>query len=410
MKILHVNKFFDYFGGAETYLHHVMEAQEAAGDEVHIFSTRSPSNVATPDEKYFVERMDLRKREAWWKELKKAKKFIWNKEAQRSFEQMLDDVQPDVIHLHNIYHHLSTSILPPIRKRKIPCVQTLHDYKLANPNYAMFADGKVCEHGKGGYYWSIVDHRCLHKGYLPNALAALEMYLSKDHQAYERTVQFFICPSQFMKKTMEEWGEPVKQLVQIPYAIDLPQDVAQGGGGYLLYAGRLSVEKGLAGFIQAAAQVPEQPIKIAGRGPQEAELKKLAKELKADHIEFLGFVEPSKLAGIRRQAEAVVMPTVSYENLSLALLEAMADGLPCLATKIGGNPELVEDSVNGFLVKPGDMDDWVHTLTRFFAVPQEVKREMGSVSRKKIIANNLWPQHLERLKECYHNAEKILRT
>ena len=404
MKIIHVNKFFDLHGGAEVYLHQLMDAQKNAGHDVHVFSTKSLRNLPSKDARYFVERFDLDKREGFGKDLHKARNFLWNTEARESLCRMIRDLEPDVVHLHNVYHHLSSSVLAAIRDAKLPCVMTLHDYKLASPNYSMFDAKGICEHGKGGHYWKIVTHRCLQPDFFGNALAVFEMWMTKYRQAYEKTVDRFLCPSLFIKNKMIEWGEPADKMRYVPNPAEFPDEPATRGGGFVLYAGRLSPEKGLAGFIKAATRVPELHVKIAGRGPEEAELKKLARSSGPARIEFLGFVAPEKLKEIRDQAEAVVLPTISYENASGSLLEAMADGLPCLATKIGGNPELIKDGENGFLVKPGDVDGWETALREFQNLSADQRTAMGTVGRERIKANHLWSQHLQRVLECYKEA------
>lgn len=406
MKILHINKFFDLHGGAEFYLHQLMEHQAAVGHEVHVFATQSSSNLPSSDEKYFVERFDLDKREGFWRDLQKAKNYLWNGEARLALAHMLNDVKPDVIHLHNIYNHLSTSVLAAIRLAKIPCVQTLHDYRLASANYALFAHGEVCEHGKKGHPWEIMKHRCIQNRWDASALGALEMWMTKWRKSYERTVDLFLCPSHFMQNKMGEWEEPKEKMRYVPNPTDLPEVPAVRGGRYLLYAGRLSGEKGLEGLIKAAAKAPVLPIKIAGRGPEEGVLKKLAKELHASHIEFLGFQSPEALKALRERAEAVVLPTLSFENASGALLEAMAAGIPCLATNTGGNPELVVDGQNGFLIQPGDVDGWSSMLRRFAALSTEERDRMGHIGRERIKQNHLWFTHLERVEECYQEARK----
>ncbi len=403
MRILHVNKFFDLQGGAEVYMHRLIREETDRGHDVHAFSTRSEKNLPSRDERYFVTRYHLDRSDGALVDLKKAANYLWNVEAKRSFARMLDEVKPEVVHLHNIYHHLSTSILPEIRKRNIPCVQTLHDYKLAAPNYGMFDHGAPCERSKGGKYYNVILHRCLSPKLLANILAAVEMYFTKSRQAYESTVSLFLCPSRFMKEKMEDWGEPVGKLRYVPNPGELASEPATLGGGYLLYAGRLSPEKGLRSFLEAAVMIPELPVKIAGRGPEEESLRAFVASKGAHHIEFLGFQSPDVLTRLRRRAEALVLPTLSYENASTVILEALGDGVPCLATRTGGNPELVEDGVNGFLVKPGDVDDWVRALRRFQAVPFEARKVMGEAGRAKI-AGRTWKQHLELVLGCYREA------
>lgn len=164
------------------------------------------------------------------------------------------------------------------------------------------------------------------------------------------------------------------------------------------------MEKGLASFIEAASRMPELPVKIAGRGPLEQDLRSLVKSRGASHIEFLGFLSHRELEPVRARAEAFVLPSIWYENASLSLLEAMGAGLPCLTTRIGGNPELVEDGVNGFLALPNNDGDWYRVLRRFQATTPEVRRKMGEASRDKIRARHLWPDHLELVERCYREA------
>ena len=404
MNILHVNKFFDFNGGAEVYMHGLMRFQEAMGHEVHAFSTQSIKNLPSKDERFFVMRFDLSKREDLLTQAKIATNYLWNLEAQKAFGGMLDELKPDVVHLHNIYHHLSTSILAEIRKRNIACVQTLHDYKLACPNYKMFTQGSACERCKGGNYQEAIKNKCLSQSMAPNILAAAEMVMTKTVQSYERTVSIFLCPSQFMKEKMIDWGEPAGKMRLARNPPDEISEPAVRGGGYVLYIGRLSEEKGLVSFLEAACLFPSLPVKIAGRGPQEAELRAIVEKHGAKHIEFLGFVSPDELVAIRHRAEALVLPTIVYENCSGSILEAMASGLPCLVTRVGGNPELIEEGKEGFLVKPGDTEDWTRVLHRFMATPQEVRDAMGRAGRDKIQARHRWDQHAMHIVEAYRDA------
>ena len=404
MIILHVNKFFDFNGGAEVYMHGLMRYQEALGHEVHAFSTQSIKNLPSKDERFFVKRFDLSKREGLVTQAQIAANYLWNLEAQKAFGAMLDELKPDVIHLHNIYHHISTSILAEIRKRRIACVQTLHDYKLACPNYKMFTQGSVCERCKGGNYQEAIKNKCLSTSLAPNILAAAEMVMTKTVQSYERTVSVFLCPSQFMREKMIDWGEPSGKMRLARNPTDEIVEPAVRGGGYLLYIGRLSQEKGLESFLEAACLFPSVPVKLAGRGPLEPVLRAIVEKHGAKHIEFLGFVSPEDLVAIRHRAEALVLPTLMYENCSGAILEALASGLPCLVTRVGGNPELVEEGKEGFLVRPGDIEDWTRVLHRFMATPREVRDAMGQSGRQKIQARHRWDQHALEVVEAYRDA------
>ncbi len=404
MKILHVNKFFDLQGGAEIYLHRLLEEQRRQGHEMHVFSTHASGNLPNSDESRFVERFDYTKRESYAKDLKKSLSFIWNQEARRGLARALKEIQPDLIHLHNIYHHLSSSILGPIKKSGIPCVQTLHDYKLACPNYKMFTEGRPCERCKGGRYFEAVKHHCLSAGAAENILGMTEMYFTKFLQSYEKTVKFFICPSQFMAAKMAEWGEPPSKLKFVPNPAFTGECTAQRDGDYFLLIGRLSSGKGFENVIRALAKLPHLKIRIAGRGPDEAKLKQLAKTLQVSNIVFLGFLNKEKLQAERRHALALVVPSVWYENAPLAALEAMAEGLVIIASRIGGLPELVIHEQNGLLVEAQDIDGWIKTLEKFAALSKEARDKMGLESCKFIIEKFNWEIHLKALDQIYSQA------
>lgn len=404
MKILHVNKFFDQTGGVEVYLHRVMSKQAEAGHEVHAFSTVSSGNLPSPDAKYFVHRYDMSRSEGPIKDLRKAGAFLWNVEAKRAMKRMLDELKPDVVHIHNAYHHLSTSILDPIRASGVRCIQTLHDLKLACPNYAMFTQGEICERCRGGNYWNAVTHRCLTDATAGNVLGAVEMSMTKFRKSYERTIHRFITPSEFHRKKMIEWGEPANKFTVIRNPADVFPRAGEGGGGYVLFAGRLSIEKGVDTLIRAATIVSSLPVKIAGRGPDEERLKHLARTLGASNVSFLGFVAPPELNTIRAKADAVINSSIWYENSPLTVLEAMGQGIPVIASNIGGVPELIEHGEEGWLVPPKDVDAWAEALRVLLRTPLEVRREMGQKGMQRIREYHAWPEHLKKLEEEYRGG------
>ncbi len=347
-------------------MHELSRRLTERGHEVHAFSTRSPKNLQSADKDFFVHRYNYDRKEGISKDAKKAINFIWNREAKEALESQVTEIKPDVIHLHNIYHHLSSSILSVIRKHKIPCVQTLHDYKLACPNYKMYTQGSVCERCKGGKYYNAILHKCLFPGLAPNILAAAEMSLTKITHSYERTVKAFICPSKFMLDKMVDWGDPPGKLTYLPNPVEIPTQVS-GNRGHGAYAviGRLYPEKGIETLIRAVARVPSVKLDIVGEGPDRNKLESLANQIAQGRINFVGFQTGEELKRIRREAKALCIPSVWYENAPLTALEAMAEGVPLIASDIGGLPELVTDGVSGFLAKPDSIESWIEALDKW---------------------------------------------
>ena len=220
MKILQVNQFYYLRGGAERYFLDLTEALRREGHEVAVFSMQHPKNQATPWSRYFISRISFNEMDLRYA-LKAPGRVIYSLEAKRKFSQLLDDFQPDVIHIHNIYHHLSPSLLTVAKKRKIPVVMHLHDYKMICPNQSLFTKGAYCERCRDEKFYHCLLNKCL-KGSLPgSALATVEMYLHHSvFRIYEKNIDCFIAPSRFMKDTMVRFGQKAEKIRVIynPYS------------------------------------------------------------------------------------------------------------------------------------------------------------------------------------------------
>jgi len=360
MKILQVNKFYYPRGGADKYFLELTHALEKAGHEVAVFSMAHPKNLPTPWSSYFVSRVSFNSHIPGNK-LKIPGRVLYSVEAKNKFRRLLRDFQPDIIHIHNIYHHISPSILDAAREKNIPVVMHLHDYKLICPNHTLFTKGAYCEQCRPNKYRQCLKNRCVKDSLFGSALIALEMYLHHSiMKIYEKNIALFIAPSRFMKEAAIRFGQN-KEKIKIIYnsysselkdkasAYPAPQE------DYLLYFGRLSQEKGIDTLIRAVA-LTDKKLKIAGSGSEEDNLKRLAAELKAS-VEFLGFKENIDLKPLIIGAKAVIIPSVWAENMPLNLLEALSLGKIVLASRIGGLPEVIQEGINGLLFEPGNPDD-----------------------------------------------------
>jgi glycosyltransferase involved in cell wall biosynthesis len=369
MKILQVNKYYYPRGGADRYFLDLSAALEKAGHEVAVFAMQHPKNTATPWSRYFVSRVSFNEGSLKNK-LKIPGRVLYSREAKRKFTQLIKDFQPNIIHIHNIYHQLSPSILDAAACFKIPVVMHLHDYKLICPNHALFTEGAYCERCRPRRYSQCLKHRCVKNSLSASALAALEMYLHHSVlKIYEKRISAFIAPSAFMKNTVGRFGQDEKKIRVIynPYGQEFSSDnqtkeqtenkntTDNNKEKYFLYFGRLSEEKGLSILIQAAA-LAGQTVKLAGTGPEEAVLQTLAKNLKAP-VEFLGLKTATELKPLISNSQAVIIPSIWGENMPLSLLEAFSLGKPVIASNIGGMPEIVHNEVNGLLCNPGDVKD-----------------------------------------------------
>lgn len=373
--VLLINKFYHDVGpagGVGRYLVQEEEDLRARGWEVVPFAMADADARPSPWDRFFVRPHDYARVRF---SPSSAASLIWNREAARNLDALLREVRPDVVHMHNVYHHLSPSILPVLRRHRLPVVMTLHDLRLLCPAIHMLRDGQPCERCRGGRLWHAVLGGCVKGSRAASLLAAVETWHQRSRGFYLDAVDRFLCPSAFYAERFAAWGYPEEDLVPLPNFVDTArfQPVEDAAQDEYLYFGRLSAEKGLATLLRAhdawcrtradAGLPPPPALKIAGSGPAEPGLRALAAELGLDDV-FLGALAPDDLAARLPHAAFTVLPSEWYENGPLSLLESLACGVPVVGADIAGIPESLDDGVDGVLFRSGDAAALAEALER----------------------------------------------
>ncbi|MHA1571645.1 MAG: glycosyltransferase family 4 protein [Alphaproteobacteria bacterium] len=379
-KLLSINNYHYRRGGAEVVYLEQNRLFKEVGWEVVPFSMKHEKNEPCEWSDYFIDELELGQDYSLFEKLKRVPKVIYSFEAQQKLNRLLDKTQPTVAHAHNIYHHLSPAILPVLSQRGIPTVLTLHDLKLACPSYLMYAHDGVCERCKNGNIHNVLVHRCI-KGSLPlSGIILLEAALHRVLGTYTKHLDKLVTPSRFFKEKMIEWGWDGDRIAYVPNFVHAEKFTPTDDvGSAFLYLGRLSREKGLATLIKAAADA-KVPLRVAGTGPKEAELKALAAASGGD-IEFLGFVSGERLHNEVRQARALVLPSEWYENAPISVLEAYALGTPVIGAAIGGIPELLREDETGYAFPSGDVAALAEVLAKVTSLPDSKLAQMGRSGR-----------------------------
>ena len=397
MRILHVNKYLYRRGGAEGYALDVAERQEQQGHAVGLFGMQHPDNPELPLAATFPPLVELDPPPSGLvARAAAAGRMFWSPSSRSGMAAALDAFRPDVVHLHNIYHQLSPSILAPIRQRGTPAVMTLHDYKLACPTYDFVAQGTVCEACLDGRFRHAAQKRCKDGSLASSALLAVESRVHRSSGAYDG-VRLFLCPSRFLAGRMTAAGVYPDRLRVINNPVDatsFSEQVTPGSG--VVVAGRLVRTKGFDLVIRAVGRLPGVVLHVAGEGPQAAELEAMATDVAPGRVVFHGRLSKAALSDLLRSSAVAVVPSRWQENQPLSVLEAMAVGLPVVVSDLGGLPELVEDGVDGRVFRNEDVADLARVLTSLLSDP-EGARQLGARARTKVLRDFGPGVHLDRL-------------
>jgi glycosyltransferase involved in cell wall biosynthesis len=213
MRIAMANNYYYIRGGAERVLFEEKKILEAHGHQVPVFSQAHPNNEFSEFSDYYCPFKD-------WRNISRFQKFpmalhiMYDRRTARGFNRFLEAADCDIIHAHNIYGGLTTSILDIAQKKGVPVVMTLHDYKLICPSYAMLNRGTVCEDCKAGRFIHSVLNTCHKESLTASGVYCIESYLNKWLHKYD-TIRYFICPSMFSLTKHAEHGIPRDKLLHI---------------------------------------------------------------------------------------------------------------------------------------------------------------------------------------------------
>jgi glycosyltransferase involved in cell wall biosynthesis len=400
LKVLLANKYFFRKGGSEAVMFQERDFLLDAGFEIIDFSMQDPGNLPSAYSEFFVDHQSYDTTEAAaGARVRSALKLIHSPEAVRKIGRLIDYAQPDIVHCHNIYHQLTPSIIGAAKRRGVPVVLTLHDYKPICPVYTRLRHGQVCSDCLDNGFSQVVKHRCADGSLGKNLLLFAEAWVQRLLKSYEK-VDMFVAPSEFMCASVTLHRFPKDRVEVIYNGIDCktikatPEDQ-----GYVLYLGRLSSEKGIETLLAAHAEIADRvPLVVAGTGPTEQPMRSSYPKAK-----FLGHVSGSALENALRHASLIVIPSEWYENCPMSVLEAMAHGKPIVASDIGGIPELVVDGETGVLFRPGDRHALRAHLLHLMESPA-LRHSYGAAGRKRAEQKFSLERHNAALLRLYHTV------
>ena len=399
-KLLNLNTYHYRRGGADAVYFDHISLFEDEGWQTAAMAMLHPKNEPSPWSKYFADELEFGSDYGLLQKIGMAGKVIYSLEAKKKVSQLIDEWEPDVAHAHNLYHHLSPSVLSALKERKIPTVLTAHDFKLACPAYKMFNHSGICERCKRGNLTHVIWNRCVRDSLVISTLVAVESVTHRMLGLYRNTVDRVVVPSRFLFNKLVEWGWPPEKLAYIANFVHIDQYTPNyQPGSYFVFFGRLAPEKGVDKLVTAAAKAGVK-LKIMGTGPLEQELKAFAAERNAE-VEFLGYRSGDELKSIIAGSRAVVLPAQWYENAPISIMESFALGKIIIGSNLGGIPEMIENNQTGYLFNHADEQQLVEILSHVSEMPDSTLSSMGKAARDHVSSHFTAANYLTSMLSLY---------
>ena len=332
-------------------------------------------------------------------------RMVYNPAAAAALDGMLRRRGVDVAHLHNIYHHLTPSILPVLARRGVPVVMTVHDCRFSCGTHLFLRSDGACTRCHPNRFYHAVSPRCCG---LRGLGLAVESYFQRLWRPYFRHVGRFICPSRFMRDLVIAAGVPRHKaaVVYAPLPPIGPPGAARQQSREVLFAGQLRPEKGADLMLDLAALLARADVIIAGDGPEAPALHRRAAREDLANVRFVGHLDRPGLARQMARSAVVVVPSRCMENSPLAMLEAMAAGRCVVVPDQPPLKEWVADGRTGRLFPIGDAQALARVVAE--ALDDGRGRAEMAAAAKRLVAARHAPQAVYHAVQAQY--EEAVRT
>jgi glycosyltransferase involved in cell wall biosynthesis len=297
---------------------------------------------------------------------------LWSGQSYNLVDRKLQESQFDVLHVQNFFPLLSPSVYYAARKHGVAVVQTLRNYRLLCPNVYLFRGGHVCEDclTKVFKYPGIL-HGCYRDSRMATAAVAAMTAFHTIKGTWLNAVDLYIALTDFVRDKFIEAGFPPDKLVVKSNFVYPDPGCGDGKGGYALFVGRLSSEKGLETLLKAWKLLNrEWSLKIVGEGPLAPHVEDFCAQNR--NVEWLGPRPRAEVGRLMGAARVLVFPSEWYETFGRVAIESFAAGTPVIASRLGAMAEIGEDMRTGLLFRPGDPEDLAVKLRWVFDNPVPV--------------------------------------
>ena len=326
---------------------------------------------------------------------------IWSRRAYRELRELVRTHKPQVVHFHNTFPLISPAAYYAAKAEGALVVQTLHNYRLFCANAYFFRDGHVCEDCFGkALPWPGVLHACYRGSRAASGTVAAMLTAHRALQTWTKMVDTYVVLTEFERQKFIQGGLPAEKVTVKPHFVHPDPGVGEGRGGYALFVGRLSPEKGIDTLLSAWENYIKEKfcLKIVGDGPLAPRVAEVARQVPV--VEWLGQQPLEEVYRLLGEAQFLVFPSKLYETFGRVAIEAFAKGTPVVASEIGAVAEVTDHNRTGLHFHPGDPKSLAKRVEWILSHPVELAR-MRREARIEFEAKYTAGQNYQMLRKIY---------
>lgn len=333
-KVLIVHNYYQIPGGEDTVVENEKRMLEEHGHEVLLY-TRHNSELKTLSR---------------FQKLLLPFSTVFQVRTYREVRNLIEKEKIDLLHVHNTLNLVSPSVYYAGFSKKIPVVQTIHNFRMLCPGATFYRDGQVCEDCLKKGLTCAVKHRCYRGSRIQTLACVLSAWIHRMLGTYGRLN--YICLTEFNKEKLLNLKQIKEEKVFVkPNFVPKAERILsyQERENQFVYVGRLEEIKGIEVLFRAWKILGKEAPKLiaCGTGPLEEWCRNFKKEHNLIEIELMGFVPNEQVREIVGKSMALILPTQVYEGFPMTIAEAYAAGTPVIGSDLGNTGSLIENEKTG---------------------------------------------------------------
>ncbi len=327
---------------------------------------------------------------------------FYNPFSSRLVSRWIDDIQPDLIHLHNWHYAASPAVVRAAKKKGVPVVHTLHNFRLLCPSGTLLHNNVIStEYRTNRFPWQAVMYKVYRNSFLQTFWLALTVWINKINGTW-KSIDKYIVLTQHAEQVFQSSDIISREKIAVKpnFISDVPEEDCERQS-HFLYTGRLSEEKGIEVLLNAFAHNGHQ-IKIVGDGPMRGMVEAYAE--KYSNIIYLGFKDKHSIIKELKACTALVFSSIWFEGNPLTIIEALACGTVVIASNLGAMQSMITDGYNGLHFLPGSESDLAAKVDSWYRLSAYEKADFYKNARQSYLDNYTPAKNFEKLFAIYKSV------
>ncbi|MFG0287638.1 MAG: glycosyltransferase family 4 protein [Rhodopirellula sp. JB044] len=396
MRILLVHSYYRLRGGEDVVFEAEAKMLESFGHEVYCYTKNNEDLVGKS-------------------RLTNVKNTIWNQTVANEITALIDQHGIEFVHFHNTFPSISPLAIRAAHRAGAVTVQTLHNSRPLCAAGVCYRDHQPCtDCVQSTFGYSAIRHACFHDSRMATGAVVLKNYIHRVRHTYLNFLDVAIAPTHYVRERYQASTVPYCPIAVKPHFLETNLTEGDGSGGYAMFVGRLSEEKGLRTLLDAWPKLKQRlDLKIVGKGPLEGEVRaRSSQPTRSDHtanagnrITYLGQLSQEQVYDAMGNAALLVLPSHCAESFGRVVIEAFAKGTPVVCANQGGQAELVHPGVGGTFIS-GDAIDLAKVIDSLVGAPDRSLSAMRTDARREYERHYTAEINHEQLQRIYTEATR----